>query len=129
MAPEGKDIITGDSRLDFEHAQIFATLDRLQVPGISQAIRIAACERLLHYISEHCADEEQLMRQYNFPDIDNHLESHRNLQEFFLKKLSVFIRHGGQVGDEIREVFYNHIINVDLPMIAYIRKEDDLDKE
>ena len=129
MAPEGSEIITGDARLDFEHAQIFATLDRLQVPGISQAVRITSCERLLHYISEHCADEEQLMRQYNFPAIEDHLESHRNLQEFFLKKLSEFIRHGGKVGDEIREIFYNHIINVDLPMIAHIRQENSLDKE
>ncbi|MCI4435478.1 MAG: hemerythrin family protein [Ignisphaera sp.] len=121
--PDSKNIITSNSKLDFEHAQIFATLDRLQEPGLSQAIRIAACEKLLHYISEHCVDEEDLMREYNFPGIENHFEAHRNLQTEFIKRLPQFIRQGGLVGDEIRTIFYNHIINVDLPMIAYIQSQ------
>jgi hemerythrin-like metal-binding protein len=118
-----KKIITGNAQIDFEHTQIFATLDRLQESGLSQAIRIAACEKLLHYISEHCMEEENLMREYNFPDIENHFETHRNLQTEFIKRLSQFIRHGGQVGNEIRTIFYNHIINVDLPMVAYIQSQ------
>jgi hemerythrin-like metal-binding protein len=127
--PEGNEIITGDPKLDFEHAQIFATLGRLQDPGLSQAIRIASCERLLHYISEHCKDEEDLMKAHAFPDIEVHLEAHRDLQEAFLKRLSSFIRCGGIVGDEIKAIFYSHIINVDIPMIAYIRHENKLDDE
>lgn len=121
--PNSNDIITGNAQLDFEHAQIFSTLNRLQDSMLSQAIRISACEKLLHYISEHCRDEETLMKQYNFPDIEIHLESHRDLQDNFIKRLSTFIKSGGIVGEEIRTIFYNHILNVDLPMIAYIQQQ------
>lgn len=120
---DNKDIITGNAQLDFEHIQIFATLDRLQDNNLSQAIRISMCEKLLHYISEHCRDEELLMRQYDFPDIEAHLESHRDLQDGFIKRLSIFIKSGDIVGEEIRTIFYSHIIDVDLPMIKYINNK------
>lgn len=125
MIPDKSSITTGDSELDFEHAQIFATLERLQDSSLSQAIRIAACEKLLHYISDHCQDEEVLMKFYKFPDIENHLQAHRDLQDNFLKNLSNFIRKGGSIGLEIKTIFYNHIVNVDLPMIEFIRSQQD----
>jgi hemerythrin-like metal-binding protein len=125
LIPDKANIVTGDSKLDFEHAQIFATLERLQDTTLSQTIRIAICEKLLHHISDHCQDEESLMKFYNFPDIENHLEAHRVLQDNFLRNLSVFIRRGGPIGLEIKEFFYNHIVNIDLPMIDFIRSQQD----
>jgi hemerythrin-like metal-binding protein len=123
MIPDKNQITTGNSKLDLEHTQIFDTLDRLQDENMSQAMRIAACERLLHYISEHCRDEEDLMRFHQYPKLEQHKEAHRNLQEAFLRDLSKFIKTGGESAYKIRVVLYEHVLHVDLPMIKYVQTQ------
>ena len=51
-----KDILIGDPRIDLEHQQIFSILEKLQEPNLSKSTRIATCEKLLHYVSEHIID-------------------------------------------------------------------------
>ena len=119
-------IITGDVKLDTEHIQIFDTIEMLQVTDLPQYKRIAICENLLHYISKHCKEEELFMEFNEYPAASVHKESHTILQNEFLKHLSFFIRHGGEHGEAIKDLFYGHVINVDLPMISYIRSKNKL---
>jgi len=126
VIPEKASIITGDRKLDIEHNQIFSIVDNLQDTAMPQSLRIASCEKLLHNISEHCKDEEDLMRFHDYPGIEAHKEAHRHLQDNFLKSLSQFIRVGGIVNEEIRTMFYNHVINIDMPMIKYIQNRTKL---
>lgn len=118
-------ILTGNAQLDFEHSQILLTLDRLENKNLHQAARIITCEKLLHYISEHCKDEEALMKQYNYPDIDAHINHHLALQEEFLRNIGSFIKFGGINNNTIRTIFYNHILYVDIPMLEYIKAIQD----
>jgi hemerythrin-like metal-binding protein len=123
VIPDKSEILTGNSKIDLEHTQIFDTLDRLQDDNMSQSMRIAACEKLLHYISEHCRDEEDLMRFHQYPKLEQHKEAHRNLQEAFLKDLSKFIKTGGEAAYKIRTILYEHVLYTDLPMIRYIQDQ------
>ena len=119
-------IITGDRELDLEHAQIFSTLATLEDEKMSQSMRIGVCEKLLHYISEHCRNEEDLMRFHQYPDSIFHEEKHRDLQDGFLKTLSLFIKQGGSTIIDIRKMFYDHVIYVDMPMITFIQNKNKM---
>jgi len=117
-------ITTGDYKLDTEHAQIFSILSKLQETTLSQTTRISICEKLLYYISNHCRDEEKLMNSYEYPDMFTHIEDHHKVQDSFIRSLSPFIKTGGvNVGLEIRQIFYKHIVEYDLPMIAFIQEK------
>ena len=118
------DIITGHPQLDFEHAQIIHSLNQLHDSTLSQSMRIVMCENLLHYISDHCKDEESLMELYEYPLLQEHIEAHAAIQEGFLKNIGAFIMFGASAGDRIHIIFYNHIINVDIPFINYMKEQD-----
>ena len=118
-------IISGHARLDSEHAQIFVITDKLLDKNLSRDQRIAACESLLRYINEHCRYEESLMNEYQYPDKDAHFEDHRKLQDLFLNKLGSFIKIGGIASTDIREAFYSHILQIDMPFINFIMGVDN----
>jgi hemerythrin-like metal-binding protein len=117
-------IITGNRQIDFEHAQIFSTLATLEDITMSQSMRIGACEKLLHYISDHCRNEEDLMNFHQYPDKVFHEEKHRDLQDNFLKTLSAFIKQGGGATSDVHKMFYDHIFYVDMPMIRFIQTKN-----
>ena len=116
-------LVTGEHDLDFEHAQVFTILNNLADSSLSRSMRIATCERLLHYISEHCKEEENLMKFHQYPDLEDHMEKHRELQDTFLKSLSEFIKQGGTASEDIHKLFYDHILHIDLPMIRFIQSK------
>jgi len=122
-----KNILVGDPRLDLEHQQILSTLERLQEPIVSKTLRIATCEKLLHYINQHVVDEEAIMRLYNVPNMEEHFQEHINLQEHFISLLGTFIKNGGSINYKVKEAFIHHIEIYDINMIGHIRKQKELD--
>jgi hemerythrin len=127
MSPEEfkqLNLVTGDTRIDFEHLQIVNTLVRLKEPMLTKAMRIAVTEKLLHYIGEHCAEEEQLMQAYDYdPElIIEHRDAHLQLQRDFLAKLSDFICEYNAIAiSEIYSIFINHIVQYDSLLVTYIK--------
>ena len=122
-----QDILLGDARIDLEHQQILSTLERLQEPIVSKTLRIATCEKLLHYINQHIKDEENMMTLYYVPDMKEHITAHQGLQESFIKSLGLFIKTGGSAGSYIQEVFVNHITTYDVSMVEHIRRQKEID--
>ena len=117
-------ILTGHARLDFEHFQILNALEKLTESYLTQSSRIALCEKLLHYISDHCKDEEHLMVLYDYPESESHIEQHSILQQKFLENIGLFIKENGINAETVRNLFYNHITYTDMPFIEYMKQED-----
>ena len=127
MSEQDKAIISGNAKIDIEHEQILSLTKDLQNINLPKASRIASCERLLHYISEHIIDEEQMMKLYYVPDMKEHIDNHTELQEQFLKSLGLFIKTGGSTGLYIQDIFIKHITTYDVSMVEYIRKQKEID--
>lgn len=111
---------TGIIKLDFEHQQILSTLEKLKEATISKSHRILICERLLFYVNEHVKDEEVEMILYNYPDMEEHIVSHAEMQRVFLKALTSFIRDKTST-DDIYTLFTDHILEYDIPMAKFLR--------
>lgn len=126
MAPEKDNLTTGDTRIDFEHAQIIITLVKLEDATLDKASRITICENLLRYITEHCEDEELLMGEYNYPDKNTHIQAHALLQEILTKYINQFIKYDNVINYQLKDTFINHIINMDLPMFRYIKDNQNI---
>ena len=74
----------GDTAIDEQHENIFKQLSIL-----STAIKEGSCEKevdeilvyLNNYASSHFSDEERLMTQYRYPDMEEHLQQHDQFKE------------------------------------------------
>jgi len=118
-------LITGNKKLDLEHQQILSTLAKLQEP-LTKAQRILLCEILLQYISEHIEDEESFMKLKNYPDIEKHIDNHYYIQKETLRHFSDFINADIISTKAIYDLFHNHIIDYDIPMIKSTKKKKKL---
>lgn len=70
----------GVDLFDLQHQQLIEMIDRLggnklSLPGHDE--RMALMHDLVHYALEHFDAEEELMRKYNYPGFEDHLEEHR----------------------------------------------------
>ena len=68
--------------IDAQHQQLFAlaaTLHTAMMQGKGMAVLAKALADLLNYTRKHFADEERLMAQYQFPDIEKHKVEHAKL--------------------------------------------------
>ena len=123
MTNEDK-LITGNKTLDLEHQQILSTLQKLQEP-LTKDQRISLCESLLHYIGEHIEDEENFMISHDYPEVEKHIDSHYYVQKETLRHFSDFINADIISTKAIYDIFYNHIIEYDIPTVEYINTHKD----
>ena len=123
--PDREKISVGNIKIDLEHQQIFATLERIENACLSKQDMILVCERLVHYISDHVLEEELLMIRNKYPNLQEHQSSHTELQKIFLNVLDEFAKTGNK-SDHVIDAFTEHIITHDIPMIEYINNKDKL---
>ena len=119
-------LVTGNKKLDFEHQQILSVLIRLQEPELSTHQRILICEKLLHYVSEHIEEEEEMMYLYNYPDVEKHTDNHTYIQKQTLEAFAAFIKADVVSTKIIYDIFHDHIIDYDMPMVEYINKQKEI---
>ncbi len=125
-----KDLETGNQVIDSEHRKLIAAInDVLEASGKGKGR--AELEKTIvfldNYVKEHFAHEEELQRQYNYPQYEKHREWHKA----YISQIEA-IRNSfavdGQTVSMVSEVnkktaiLIAHIRNVDSKLAEYIRK-------
>lgn len=76
--------LTGIEEIDQQHTQLVKCLDDLQdyIGGpYGFAAAFTALNTLLDYTRFHFAFEEQLLGQWNYPHLDNHIAEHKAIAD------------------------------------------------
>jgi len=78
--------------IDTEHAHLFELFNRLEAQAelrrsadLDEANR--SIDELLGYVVDHCAREEQAMREVDYPGLDQHALHHTWMREAFIEIL------------------------------------------
>ena len=120
------DLSTGVPVLDEQHKAIFQWLAELESASAEQRtlFGVYVITRLKHYMREHFAAEEALMKEAGFPGLEEHLAQHAEfrakLEELQLKSISEDIST-----DTVRFLNYwltNHIAKSDMAYVPYLKR-------
>lgn len=119
----------GEETIDAQHKQLFNLLDKLYA-AISSGERKEFLQMtflfLADYAREHFAYEEELMKKFNYPDIETHITEHQRFRDDLKFFQEDFISSGDTSGPlinligQISEWLVYHILNVDQQMGAYL---------
>lgn len=121
------DLSTGVPSIDDQHKQLFLWLAELQSATADQRtlFGVYVITRLKHYIREHFAAEEALMRAAAFPGLDQHIAEHTTfrtrLEELQLRSIGEDISE-----DTVRfltEWLTHHITGTDMAYVPYLKKQ------
>jgi hemerythrin len=124
----------GVESIDSQHQTIVERIHRLEIAMDSQyeSVSLARLEEahtfLKEYVTTHFREEEQMMKEGNYPD----LEAHKLLHHSFEKELVKFrenLNTGGlityatiQLVNYLSKWFIDHISNEDPKYVPYLKK-------
>jgi hemerythrin len=83
---------------------------------------------MIEHTEEHFAYEEELMQQFDFYGMQEHMEEHKNLLDemryFYAKaqKLPAFGK--SYINDYAREKFKRHVINIDSQLAMFLKEKE-----
>jgi len=89
------DLSVGYGLIDTQHKELFARYNSLMEScklGKGREAIVPVLDFMITYVTEHFAEEERFMRQYGFPEMDEHILQHREL-----------VRHVSEVREELQE--------------------------
>jgi diguanylate cyclase (GGDEF)-like protein/hemerythrin-like metal-binding protein/PAS domain S-box-containing protein len=73
----------GEKTIDGEHQELFRLannlLDLATMPDLTSEELIAEFDRLLQHVGEHFKHEEQILREYGYGQLEEHMQRHREL--------------------------------------------------
>jgi methyl-accepting chemotaxis protein len=130
--PWDRSLETGHEIIDNQHRQLFAAIN-----GLFDAFRsgkgeeelVRALNFLQDYTLKHFSDEEEIQKQYGYPDFPNHRRLHEDLTAV-VKELNRKLSVQGMSDALIREVhqkvgvwLVTHIKAQDTKLAAYIRSK------
>lgn len=112
---------TGIDEIDRQHAQLLRCLDDLMefVGGRYEfAAVFTAIQVLLEYVQQHFAYEENLLKSWDYPDLDKHIAGHQAI-EADVRHLWVQLESGDETVTEklvqtIRQWILKHINEEDI---------------
>lgn len=120
------DLSTGVPSLDDQHKQLFEWLAELQSATVDQRtlFGVYVITRLKHFIREHFAAEEALMRAADFPGLDQHMVEHA---QFRARLAELQFRSIGEdiTEDTVRfltEWLTHHITGSDMAYVPYLKR-------
>lgn len=126
------DLETGNAIIDTEHKQLIQALNDL-MDACSKGAGRAEIEKtttfLADYTAKHFAHEEQLQRQYSYPDAVNHKGYHESFKKTVaeiadqLKREGATIALVGKVNSSIAGWLLNHIKREDVKVAAHIKSK------
>ena len=123
----------GIAELDEQHGRLIACLDRLQGwagKGCGFPAALEALTTLNDYIADHFIYEEALLRQHDYPKLDEHIEEHRRIHAE-LCRLNQQVFDGGAVSDKllrlVRTWVHSHIGVEDLEFAAFFGQRQHSD--
>lgn len=120
------DLSTGVPLLDEQHKAIFQWLAELENATAEQRtlFGVYVITRLKHYMREHFAAEEALMKVAGYPDLARHLAQHAEfrakLEELQLKSIGQDI--SADTVHFLNHWLTDHIARTDMAYVPYLKK-------
>ena len=124
------DFLIGIPEVDMQHRSLISSLNKLvskyeQNPGeIKDMI-----DFLVDYVLLHFDTEERLMEQYEYPDIDEHIEEHRAFTKRLNKLMDDFMLSGPspemekRIEEDLVLWIREHIMKIDKKMGMYLKEK------
>ena len=116
----------GDEIIDQQHQGIFQCLEDLQIAIIEKRsvdMIEAVLKRLVEYGHTHFNDEEEIMKQYCYPDLENHQLLHKQFFKTLDLKMNDFTKSSLMATDLLAflcEWLTKHILKEDQKIKDYI---------
>jgi hemerythrin-like metal-binding protein len=126
-----KDYETGIDRIDFQHQSLVNILnDIISIPNLEDSLRNRVLElnleELLKYTVYHFEIEEQVMKESNFPNFDEHKKEHEALKLKATNFVDRFNNGERELENPIFEFLktwlINHIGKSDMDYVPYVLK-------
>lgn len=127
-----KKLETGNAMIDQQHKELIAAINNLLQACSSGKGReeITKTMKFLYdYTAKHFGDEEQLQKQYRYPDYVNHRRYHEEFKKVVkdlatqLQKEGPSIALVGKVNTSIGGWLLNHIQREDVKVAAHIKSQ------
>lgn len=119
---------TGREDIDEQHQQLFSLLDKLYdavCAGEGASVVESVVIELVAYTRTHFYQEESLMREYNYPCIEEHQREHQWLLQKVDDKMAALRRGDKVMSIELLEFMNewlgNHIIKSDTQLTRHLR--------
>lgn len=120
-------LATGHQQIDEQHQSIFQSLEHLETAVREDRAMYAvyAITRLTHYVQNHFAAEEALMRQHGYPGIEQHIAEHEKLRSKVreLTRKSIYEDVSMEIIELLRGWLVDHIGKVDMAYVPYLGQE------
>lgn len=121
-------LATGVPTLDRQHQALFlcvAELERAAGEGTMLSTWHALAQ-LSHYAREHFADEEQLMREHDYPGIEPHIDEHRDFARRLLEIRRDYLDRdiSGDLIAMLRAWLREHVARTDMDYVPYLDRPD-----
>ncbi|MBF0448410.1 MAG: hemerythrin family protein [Magnetococcales bacterium] len=126
--------VLGIEKIDQQHRAIIERIHRLDIALNSSITSVTlprmkeAHEFLVKYVAEHFREEEALMIEGNYPDLEHHIAQHRSFETELQKFRDDLDRSGlislaaSRLVIYLSNWFINHIQIEDPKYIPYIKK-------
>ena len=125
-----EDFSVGVARIDEQHKRLIGMINRL-ISAPQARARSETISDLLNdmtsYAQEHFATEEALMRQYNYPQLEEHVAQHRTFREKTVGFCSAAILDAPGLPEAmlyyLRNWLVDHILNSDMAFKPFFREQ------
>lgn len=122
-------LLTGHPKVDQQHRHLFSMMEHLYQLAVTKGAQdqlTQAFEALGRYVITHFEDEENLMRQCNYPHLNHHSSLHRVLEQKTNSYLNLF-HQGKQVNlEELVEFcakwIKNHVLIEDMKIVSWMKE-------
>ena len=126
-----KEYETGIEEIDRQHRGLFKNIDKLLLAiyqGKEEAELYKLGKFMMDYIEEHFTQEEDWMRASNYPELENHINEHKNFvklyqefkEEMDYKGPSIYLAN--RMLKALRSWWEVHILKSDMLYRSYVRK-------
>lgn len=124
----------GESTIDEEHRKLFELANALiesvfSQDGSSKQFEMEL-EKLLTHVIQHFADEEAILADNNYPDLEAHKRAHKLLIEHALQLRESAVAGGVSIGDLMDfladEVVAQHMLKTDRQFYSLFKKDADV---
>ena len=127
-----EDYLTGEPEIDKQHLKLCECINTLQdglEAGLSIEKLMSSLDFLTNHTLQHFAYEQKMMLDMNYPDLEEHIEHHRelikelgNLKEDFIRhvKVNQEDKFTGKFLDLLKDWLLNHITEEDFKLKPYL---------
>lgn len=117
-------LATHIEQIDEQHQGLFICLTELEnaIKDGSVLYAVYATTRLRIYVRDHFTAEEKLMRQHNYPRLEQHIAEHQDFRNKLqdLSERSVREDVSQEMVNFLRSWLTNHIGKVDMQYVPYV---------